>query len=177
MRCVSGRSVSGLDAGGAARRLRRLCARAGIAHPINPHSLRRNFCTTRPVAGVAIRDIQVAIRHSGPRTTMRYDMAQPNLDRHGRARRCLPGRDGLRLTHRHLRPVRALAIGSLRPYLERGATRRGRGPRSHGRLALSAPAEAGKSPGQHSVSAPTDNCYRSYAQTNAQQLADLLDAS
>jgi site-specific recombinase XerD len=71
-----------LDTGGAARRLRRLCARAGIGHPISPHSLRRTFCTTGLVAGVAIRDMQVAMRHSDPRTTMRYDMAQANLDRH-----------------------------------------------------------------------------------------------
>jgi site-specific recombinase XerD len=71
-----------MDTGGAARRLRRLCARAGIDHRISPHSLRRTFCTTGLVAGVPIRDMQVAMRHSDPRTTMRYDMAQANLDRH-----------------------------------------------------------------------------------------------
>ena len=71
-----------MDAGGAARRLRRLCARAGIDHRISPHSLRRTFCTTGLVAGVPIRDMQAAMRHSDPRTTMRYDMAQANLDRH-----------------------------------------------------------------------------------------------
>jgi len=71
-----------LDPGGATRRLRRLCARAGIDHMISPHSLRRTFCTTGLVAGVPIRDMQVAMRHADPRTTMRYDMAQANLDRH-----------------------------------------------------------------------------------------------
>jgi len=71
-----------LDPGGATRRLRRLCARAGIDHMISPHSLRRTFCTTGLIAGVPIRDMQVAMRHADPRTTMRYDMAQANLDRH-----------------------------------------------------------------------------------------------
>jgi site-specific recombinase XerD len=71
-----------LDPAGAARRLHRLSARAGITHPISPHSLRRTFCTAGLVAGVPIRDMQVAMRHSDPRTTMRYDMAQANLDRH-----------------------------------------------------------------------------------------------
>jgi len=71
-----------LDISGAARRLRRLCARAGITHPISPHGLRRTFCTTGLIAGVPLRDMQVAMRHSDPRTTMRYDMAQANLDRH-----------------------------------------------------------------------------------------------
>jgi site-specific recombinase XerD len=71
-----------MSSGGAARRLRRLCARAGIDHPVSPHSLRRTFCTAGLVAGVPIRDMQVAMRHSDPRTTMRYDMAQANLDRH-----------------------------------------------------------------------------------------------
>jgi len=71
-----------MDNGGAARRLRRLCARAGINHPISPHSLRRTFCTAGLVAGVPIRDMQVAMRHADPRTTLRYDMAQANLDRH-----------------------------------------------------------------------------------------------
>jgi len=71
-----------MDPSSAARRLRRLCARAGISHEVSPHSLRRTFCTTGLVAGVPIRDMQVAMRHSDPRTTMRYDMAQANLDRH-----------------------------------------------------------------------------------------------
>ena len=66
----------------AARRLRRLADKAGIDHPISPHSLRRTFCTTGLVAGVAIRDMQYAMRHADPRTTLRYDMAKANLDRH-----------------------------------------------------------------------------------------------
>jgi hypothetical protein len=33
-------------------------------------------------AGVGLRDVQIAARHADPRTTMRYDRARKNLDRH-----------------------------------------------------------------------------------------------
>jgi integrase/recombinase XerD len=33
-------------------------------------------------AGVSLRDVQIAARHADPRTTMRYDRARRNLDRH-----------------------------------------------------------------------------------------------
>jgi len=33
-------------------------------------------------AGVDLRDVQIAARHADPRTTMRYDWARQNLDRH-----------------------------------------------------------------------------------------------
>jgi hypothetical protein len=33
-------------------------------------------------AGVDVRDVQIAARHADPRTTMRYDRARQNLDRH-----------------------------------------------------------------------------------------------
>ncbi|MHB1614004.1 MAG: hypothetical protein ACYCXA_09015 [Actinomycetes bacterium] len=33
-------------------------------------------------AGVDLRDVQIAARHADPRTTMRYDCARENLDRH-----------------------------------------------------------------------------------------------
>jgi hypothetical protein len=33
-------------------------------------------------AGVDLRDVQIAARHADPRTTMRYDRARHNLDRH-----------------------------------------------------------------------------------------------
>ena len=33
-------------------------------------------------AGVDLRDVQIAARHSDPRTTMRCDRARQNLDRH-----------------------------------------------------------------------------------------------
>jgi len=31
---------------------------------------------------VSLRDVQIAARHADPRTTMRYDRARKNLDRH-----------------------------------------------------------------------------------------------
>jgi integrase/recombinase XerD len=33
-------------------------------------------------AGVDLREVQIAARHADPRTTMRYDRARTNLDRH-----------------------------------------------------------------------------------------------
>ncbi len=33
-------------------------------------------------AGVDLRDVQIAARHADPRTTMRYDRARQDLDRH-----------------------------------------------------------------------------------------------
>lgn len=76
------RSGGRMTPSSAARHLHRLARRAGVDHPISPHSLRRTFCTTGLVAGVAIRDMQYAMRHADPRTTLRYDMAKANLDRH-----------------------------------------------------------------------------------------------
>jgi len=67
---------------GASRALTRVAHAAGITRPISPHGLRRTFCTTGLVAGTSIRDMQYAMRHADPRTTMRYDMAKANLDRH-----------------------------------------------------------------------------------------------
>jgi integrase/recombinase XerD len=33
-------------------------------------------------AGVPLRDVQEAVSHADPRTTMRYDRARTSLDRH-----------------------------------------------------------------------------------------------
>jgi integrase/recombinase XerD len=67
----------------ATRRLRALVAnsRLAIGH-IHPHMLRHTFVTTMLDAGVDLRDVQIAARHAEPRTTMRYDRARKNLDRH-----------------------------------------------------------------------------------------------
>jgi site-specific recombinase XerD len=67
----------------AARRLRRLAEQAGVKLPrMHPHMLRHTFVTTMLDAGVDLRDVQIAARHADPRTTMRYDRARNNLDRH-----------------------------------------------------------------------------------------------
>ena len=56
-------------------------------HPVNDHTsdeLDRfgTSLTTSFDAGVDLRDVQIAARHADPRTTMRYDRARKNLDRH-----------------------------------------------------------------------------------------------
>lgn len=67
----------------ATRRLRRLAESAGVKLPrLHPHMLRHTFVTTMLDAGVDLRDVQIAARHADPRTTMRYDRARKNLDRH-----------------------------------------------------------------------------------------------
>jgi integrase/recombinase XerD len=67
----------------ATRRLRQLDEAAGIqVTRAHPHLLRPTFVTTMLDAGVDLRDVQVAARPAAPRTTMRYDRARQNLDRH-----------------------------------------------------------------------------------------------
>ena len=67
----------------ATRRLQRLAAVAGVRLPrMQPHMLRHPFVTTMLDAGVGLRDVQIAARHADPRTTVRYDRARKNLDRH-----------------------------------------------------------------------------------------------
>ncbi len=72
-----------MDRHAATRRLRHLASDAGIRLPrMHPHMLRHTFVTTMLDAGVDLRDVQIAARHADPRTTMRYDRARKNLDRH-----------------------------------------------------------------------------------------------
>ena len=67
----------------ATRRLRRLAESTGLRLPrMHPHMLRHTYVTTMHDAGVDLRDVQIAARHADPRTTMRYDRARKNLDRH-----------------------------------------------------------------------------------------------
>ena len=72
-----------MDRHAATRRLRRLALAAGVRLPrMHPHMLRHTYVTTMLDAGVDLRDVQIAARHADPRTTMRYDRARDNLDRH-----------------------------------------------------------------------------------------------
>jgi len=77
-----------LDRHGAARIVRRVTRRAGIAKLAGPHTLRHAFITAALDAGVPLRDVQEAASHAGPRTTMRYDRARTSLDRHAPLHRC-----------------------------------------------------------------------------------------
>ena len=70
-----------LDRHGAARIVRRVTRRAGIAKHVGPHTLRHAFITAALDAGVPLRDVQEAASHADPRT-MRYDRARTSLDRH-----------------------------------------------------------------------------------------------
>jgi site-specific recombinase XerD len=71
-----------MDRHAATRRLRRLAQVTGLRTKVHPHMLRHTFVTTMLDAGVDLRDVQIAARHADPRTTMRYDRARTNLDRH-----------------------------------------------------------------------------------------------
>lgn len=71
-----------LTRGAASRLLHRVVREAGVTSPASPHTLRRTFCTAGLISGVPLRDMQYAMRHADARTTIRYDMARANLDRH-----------------------------------------------------------------------------------------------
>jgi site-specific recombinase XerD len=71
-----------LDRKGAARIVKRVACDANIPQHISPHSLRHTMVTTMLDAGVDLRDVQIAARHTDPKTTLRYDRARQNLDRH-----------------------------------------------------------------------------------------------
>ena len=76
-----------MDPHAATCRLKRLANTAEVRLPrmqphMHPHMLRHTFVTTMLDAGVDLRDVQIAARHADPRTTMRYDRARKNLDRH-----------------------------------------------------------------------------------------------
>jgi site-specific recombinase XerD len=63
--------------------LKRIAKVGGVKTPrMHPHMLRHTYITTMLDAGADIRDAQIAARHADPRTTIRYDRARKNLDRH-----------------------------------------------------------------------------------------------
>jgi site-specific recombinase XerD len=62
--------------------VKRLARRAGITKRISPYSLRHSFITCALDAGVPLRDVHEAARHSDSRKTMRYNRGRGSLDRH-----------------------------------------------------------------------------------------------
>ena len=62
--------------------LERLAHDAGVRRHVSPHMFRRGFVTGGLDAGISLRDMQIAARHSDPRTTTLYDRGALNLDRH-----------------------------------------------------------------------------------------------
>lgn len=71
-----------IDRFAAARMTVAIGKRAGIKKHVHPHVLRHSYITAALDAGVPLRDVQIAARHSDPRITTRYDRARHNLDRH-----------------------------------------------------------------------------------------------
>jgi site-specific recombinase XerD len=72
-----------MDRHAATRRLRHLAQAVGIqVARAHPHMLRHIYVMTGFDAGADLRDVQIAARHADPRTTMRYERARQNLDRH-----------------------------------------------------------------------------------------------
>jgi integrase/recombinase XerD len=53
--------------------IRNVAASAVLPSHVTPHSFRRAFCQTLLAAGAALPDVQYAMRHASPNTTMIYD--------------------------------------------------------------------------------------------------------
>lgn len=66
----------------AARAVRLVAEKAGIARKIGPHALRHTYITLALDAGVPLRDVQRDAGHAQPSTTIRYDHGGRNMDRH-----------------------------------------------------------------------------------------------
>jgi site-specific recombinase XerD len=77
------RAGTRMDRHCAIRRLHRHADASGVQIArMHPHMLRHTLVTTMLDSGVDLRDVQIAARHADPRTTMRYERARRNLDRH-----------------------------------------------------------------------------------------------
>lgn len=77
LRCDGGR----LDRRTAHRWVRSI-AKAADLGAVHPHMLRSAFIMAALDAGVPLRDVQIAARHSDPRTTTVYDRRRQSFDRH-----------------------------------------------------------------------------------------------
>jgi integrase len=75
------RDVQRLDRRNAHRWVRSIGKRAALG-VVHPHMLRAAFIMAALDAGVPLRDVQLAARHTDPRTTTIYDRRRQNFDRH-----------------------------------------------------------------------------------------------
>lgn len=84
IRPESGRATAGQQMTPRAARIavERLLKAARIDKRVTPHGLRHSYITVGLDLGVPLRDMQIAARHSDPRTTAQYDRNRHNLDRH-----------------------------------------------------------------------------------------------
>lgn len=72
--------LAGISRQTAYERVRWLADWAGINPEISPHSLRRSFVTLALQDGAALHQVQLAVGHANPATTMIYYKDAANLD-------------------------------------------------------------------------------------------------
>jgi integrase/recombinase XerD len=65
----------------ASRLIRQVAESAVLPSHVTPHSFRRAFCQTMLAFGVPLTDVQDAMRHSDPKTTLIYDQRRKSPDR------------------------------------------------------------------------------------------------
>ena len=75
-----GKTESGLTGEALRQMLGKYVKRAGITKRIHPHSLRHTFTTLAIEGGAKIHQVQAALGHADPKTTMRYFRAYENLE-------------------------------------------------------------------------------------------------
>jgi integrase len=61
-------------------RVQKLAREAGVNPALSPHSLRRSFVTISLQNGVPLHQVQLAVGHSSPTTTMIYNRDAGNLE-------------------------------------------------------------------------------------------------
>lgn len=72
--------IKGISRQAAYDRIQTLAARAGVNPELTPHSLRRSFVTLALQDGVPLHQVQLAVGHASPLTTMIYFKDAGNLD-------------------------------------------------------------------------------------------------
>lgn len=72
--------LAGISRQTAYERVRRLAEWIGVNPDLSPHSLRRSFVTLALQDGVPLHQVQLAVGHSNPATTMIYFKDAANLD-------------------------------------------------------------------------------------------------
>ena len=75
-----GKTESGLTGEALRQMLVKYVRQAGITKRIHPHSLRHTFTTLAIEGGAKIHQVQQALGHADPKTTMRYFRAYENLE-------------------------------------------------------------------------------------------------
>jgi integrase/recombinase XerD len=87
---LSGRPIEGplfatatgrrMDRRSAFKVIRRLAREAGLSKAVGPHTLRHGYVAQALDAGATLRDVQLAVGHASPTTTVAYDRQRQALD-------------------------------------------------------------------------------------------------